>query len=245
MPDLNLMVSAQRITCIKKYLTPYAAIWKSFLDFHFWQVGGNCLFHGNFNYSKLSITLPKFYKEYSTYSYKEAIMTWASLNCVNPSSASDIFQQFLWNNRFTCIDSRSVYNQTLIDVGLITVRNLLDSHGNLKQLCYLQHAHLSPIDHCFLFSLFSAIPKEWRRLFETRENAALLYDSFVDLDSFSLRLGGEKLDVKEIQSKLLYATFSSKTSSNPTSMKKKNEMFNTETFELDWERVFSLPFKIT
>ena len=28
-------------------------------------------------------------------------------------------------------------------------------------------------------------------------------------------------------------------------MKKYNEMFNTKTFELDWERIFSLPFKIT
>ena len=82
-------------------------------------------------------------------------------------------------------------------------------------------------------------------MFKTKENAALLHDNFVDLDSFSLRLGGEKLDVKEIQSKLLYATFSCKTSSSPTSMKKYNEMFNTETFELDWERIFSLPFKIT
>ena len=68
-------------------------------------------------------------------------------------------------------------------------------------------------------SLFSAIPKEWRRLFKTKENAALLHDNFVDLDSFSLSLGGEKLDVKEIQSKLLHATFSCKTSSNPTSTK--------------------------
>ena len=203
-------------------------------------MGGVWIFSGtthcNFNYSKLSISLPKF--------YKECIMTWASLTCVNPSSGSDIFEQFLWNNRFICIDSCSVYNQKLIDVGVITVRNLLDSHGNLKQFCYLQHAHLSPIDHYFLFSLFSAIPKEWRRLFKTKENAALLHDNFVDLDSFSLRLGGEKLDVKEIQSKLLYATFSCKTSSNPTSMKKYNEMFNIETFELDWKRIFSLPFKI-
>ena len=34
-----------------------------------------------------------------------------------------------------------------------------------------------------------------------------------------------------------FATFSSKTSSNPTSMKKLNEMFNTETFELHRERI--------
>ena len=237
MPDLNSIISTQRIMCIKKYLTPYAASWKSFLDFHLRKVGGKFLFHCNFNYSKLSIILPKF--------YKECIMTWASLNCENPSSASEIFEQFLWNNRFICIDSRSVYNQKLIDVGVITVRNLLDSHGNLKQFGYLQHEHVSPIDHYFLFSLFSAIPKEWRRLFQTKENAALLHDNFVDLDSFSLRLGGEKLNVKEIQSKLLYATFSCKTSSNPTSMKKYNEMFNTETFELDWERIFSFKLKIT
>lgn len=190
MPDLNSMISAQRIMCIKKYLTPNAASWKYFLDFHLRKVGGKFLFHCNFNYSKLSITLPKF--------YKECIMTWASLNCVSPSSASEIYEQFLWNNRFICIESRSVFNQKLIDVGIITIRNLLDSHGNFKQLFYLQHAHLSPIDHYFLFSLFCAIPEEWRRLLRTNENAALLHDCYVDLDSFSLHLGGKKVDVEKI-----------------------------------------------
>ena len=194
MPDLNSMIFAQRIMCIKKYLTPNAASWKYFLDFHLRKVGGKFLFHCNFNYSKLSITLPKF--------YKECIMTWASLNCVSPSSASEIYEQFLWNNRFICIESRSVFNQKLIDVGIITIRNLLDSHGNFKQLFYLQHAHLSPIDHYFLLSLFCAIPEEWRRLLKTNENAALLHDCYVDLDSFSLHLGGKKVDVEKIQLKL-------------------------------------------
>ena len=48
----------------------------------------------------------------------------------------NFFQQFLWKNRFICIEFRSVYNQKLIiiDDGVITVRNLLNSHGNLKQL---------------------------------------------------------------------------------------------------------------
>ena len=101
------------------------------------------------------------------------------------------------------------------------------------------------MDHYFLFSLFCAIPEEWRRLLKTNENAALLHDCFVDLDTFSLHLGGKRVDVEKIQSKQLYETFSSKISSNPTSMKKYKEMFNTKTFELDWERIFSLPFKIT
>ena len=149
---------------------------------------------------------------------------------------------FLWNSRFICIESHSVFNQKLTDDGIITVRNLLDSHGNLKQLFYLQHAHLSSIDHYFLFILFCAIPEEWRRLLKTNENAALLHDCYADLDSFSLHLGVEKVNVEKIQSKLLHEKFS-KISSNPTSMKKFNEMLNTKTFELDWEGIFSLPFK--
>ena len=75
--------------------------------------------------------------------------------------------------------------------------------GKARLRIYLQHAHLSPIDHYFLFNLFCAIPEEWRRLLKTNENAALLHDCYVDLDSFSLHLGGEKLDVEKIQSKLL------------------------------------------
>ena len=77
MPDLNSMTSAQRIMCLTKYLTPYAASWKYFLDFHLRTAGGKFLFNCNFNYSKLSIILPEF--------YKECIMTWASLNYINPS----------------------------------------------------------------------------------------------------------------------------------------------------------------
>ena len=183
--------------CIKKYLTPCVASWKYFFDFHLRKVGGKFLFHCNFNYSKLSITFPKFYKEY--------IMTCMCLRKLyKPFLSLGDFSKILLNNRFICIESRSVYNETLIDVVVITVRDLLDSHGNFKQFCYLQHAHLSPIDHYFLFSLLNAIPEEWRRLLKTNEKAALLHDCYVDLDSFSLHLGGEKLDVEKIQSKPLY-----------------------------------------
>ena len=63
--------------------------------------------------------------------------------------------------------------------------------------------------------------------------------------SFSLHLKGKKIYTDKIQSKLLYETLSSQISSEPTAMKKYNEMFNTGTFQIDWERVYSLPFQIT
>ena len=73
----------------------------------------------------------------------------------------------------------------------------------------------------------------------------LLNEYHIDLDSFLLHLKGKKIYTDKIQSKLLCETLSSQISSEPTAMKKYNEMFNTETFQLDWERVYSLPFKIT
>ena len=44
MPDLNSMISVQRIMCVKKYLTPYAASWKYFLDFHLGRLVVNFCF---------------------------------------------------------------------------------------------------------------------------------------------------------------------------------------------------------
>ena len=68
---------------------------------------------------------------------------------------------------------------------------------------------------------------------------------YVDLSSFSLHLEGEKVDVEKLQSRSLYERLISKISTKPTAMKKYNEAFNTETFHLDWERIYSLPFKVT
>ena len=43
MPDLNSIISTQRIMCIKKYVTPYAASWKSFFRFPFKEGGWKIL----------------------------------------------------------------------------------------------------------------------------------------------------------------------------------------------------------
>ena len=56
---------------------------------------------------------------------------------------------------------------------------------------------------------------------------------------------GKKIYTDKTQSKLLCETLSSRIPSDPTAIKEYNEIFNTKTFLLDWERVYSLPFKIT
>ena len=66
------------------------------------------------------------------------------------------------NTKLICINSRSVYNQKIIDTVFLTIRDLINFKGPLNGIwdCEL----LSPIDHYLLYSLFSPLPKEWRRV---------------------------------------------------------------------------------
>ena len=50
MPDLDSMIAAQRIICIKKYLAPIIAGWKFILESYLKKVGGKCLFQCNFDF---------------------------------------------------------------------------------------------------------------------------------------------------------------------------------------------------
>ena len=111
MPNIESVISAQRTICIKRYLSTNPAGWTFFLDFYLKKLGGKFLFHCNFNYARLPIILPEF--------YKECIVTWSLLNEDNPSSSSEIANQVTWNNQFICIESKSIYNSRLIDLGIV------------------------------------------------------------------------------------------------------------------------------
>ena len=143
MPDIESMTKTQRVLCIKKFLETNQAGWKFFLEFCLKKVGGKFLFQCNFDFTKLPIALPDF--------YKECISTWSSLSEDNPSSLSDIVNQ----------------------------------------------------------------------------------------------VDGEQKTLQKLYSKSLYQIFVSKISSIPTVMKKYDKAFNTDTFHLDWEKIYLLPFKTT
>ena len=93
MPDINSMISTQRIMCIKRYLDPYTAGWKFFFDSYLKKVGGKFLFHCNFNFERLSIAISDF--------YKECLILWSSMNKTDPSTLEEIANEVIWNNLYT------------------------------------------------------------------------------------------------------------------------------------------------
>ena len=86
---------------------------------------------------------------------------------------SEIVNQVLWNNRFICIDSRSVYSEKLLDSGLIKIGNLYDKNGEFKLDKESWRSSLSPVDHFLIFRLLNAFPQEWRK--ELKLNRASIY----------------------------------------------------------------------
>ena len=237
MPDVESMISAQRVLCIKKYLNSNTAGWKFFLDFYLKRVGGKFLFHCNFDNKKLPVDLPDF--------YKECLLVWTSQNELSPSSLSEITNQVLWNNNLICIESKSVYNKKLIDAGLGKVGDLYDERGGFKLEKEPLRSSLSPVDHFFIFRLFNALPQDWRGQLKWNKISIFVNTQRQFPSEFYFRLEGTKRTLDNLNSKSLFQSFVTKICSKPTAMKKYDNLFNTDTFRFDWEKIYLLPFKTT
>ena len=60
-------------------------------------------------------------------------------------------------NYFDILDILVVCNQKLIDSRFLTIRDLIDSNGALREIREPLRSILSPVDHFLLFSLASAL----------------------------------------------------------------------------------------
>jgi len=148
-PNIESVTSAQRIIYIKRYLSTDPA------SFYLKKVRWKLLFHCNFNYTRLPVTLPEF--------YKECIVTRSLLNEDNPCSSSEIVNQVTWNNQFICIESKSICNSRLIDLGIVRIGDLYDTQVELKSNKEPLYSTLSPVEHFLPFSLFNGA-KYWKQI---------------------------------------------------------------------------------
>ena len=237
MPDIASMISTQRILCIKKYLDNYPASWKLFLNFYLKNVGGKFLFHCNFDYRKLPVAVPEF--------YKKCIQTWSSLNENNPSTTKDVANQILWNNRFICIGKNSVYNRRISSVGLNKIGDLYDGAGLLVFNMEPLRSILSPSDMYLLISMLDAMPLVWRNLLNGSKSSIALLTSPFEPNSFNILYESDIIPLENVQSKSLYNKFVSKVCTKPTARKKYEESFNTEESQLEWKKIYLTPIRAT
>ena len=131
-------------------------------------------------------------------------MTWTLLKEDNPSSSSEIANQAMWNNQFICIESESIYNSRLIDLGIVRIGDLYDTRGEFKANKEPLYSTLSPLEHFLLFSLFNAFPEEWRKILKTNKNSISSKTHDLIQTDFNLRIEGKNVNLQNLQSKSLH-----------------------------------------
>ena len=124
MLDIQSMISAKRVTCIKKFLEDYSSPWKTILDKLLLPVGGRFVLHCNFHSSKLKTNLPAY--------YKESFAAWSELNGKTPSCYKEIINEIIWNNKFICYDKKSIYRRDIVNLGFIKIGDLISANNSFS-----------------------------------------------------------------------------------------------------------------
>ena len=163
MPHIESMIDAQRITFIQKFLDDSPRSWKYILNYYLNKVGGKVLFLCNFNFSKLPLKLARYYKEW--------LIAWARLNNCSPSSLDQIANQIIWNNRYICVNDKSVFNQRLFSKGFCKVGDLFKFVCIEPRITELQ---LNMIDLLYLKGLYYSLLPEWKNIMTNNASAVLL-----------------------------------------------------------------------
>ena len=120
MLDIESLIKAKRVICLKKFLEDYQSSWKTILEELLSPVGGRFVLHCNFDTTKLKISLPTY--------YKECLNTWAILNAKAPKSSQEVVNEIIWNNKFLCVDKVSVYRGDIINLGFFKIGDLISSN---------------------------------------------------------------------------------------------------------------------
>ena len=223
MPHIESMIDAQRITCIQKFLDDSLSSWKYILNHYLNRVGGKVLFHCNFTLSKLPLQLPRY--------YRECLIAWTLLNNSNPSSLVEIANQIIWNNKYICVNDKSVFNQRLFSKGFCKVGDLFKFVHIEPRITELQ---LNMVDFLYLKGLYHSLLPEWKKIMTNNASEVLL-----KTELFNVKYSETEL----LSSKKTYKLLISKISKPPTAKRKFEEHYASDDFPLDWETIYSIPFE--
>ena len=123
-------------------------------------VGGKRILYCNFHIRKLPIKLSFF--------YEECLKSFAGCSAATMQSVQEIkdgnliLQTIIWNNKFICIDGKTVFFKSLAEKGIFRIGNLISDKNGFITRCGLRDLHLTPLDVFRLVSVINALPNEWR-----------------------------------------------------------------------------------
>ena len=122
MLDIESMIKAKRVVCLKKFLEDYPSSWKTIFDKILSPIGGRFILNCNFDTAKLRIPLPAY--------YKECLDAWSEINNITPSSPHEVVNEIIWNNRFLCIEKMTMYRSDIVNLGIQKIGDLISANNS-------------------------------------------------------------------------------------------------------------------
>ena len=232
MLDLESMISAQRVMCVKKYVEHYESPWKYVLDFYLDKVGEKFLFQCNFDHQTLPITLPNF--------YRECLQAWSLVTNYDSASYEGIMNQIIWNNKYILSEGKSIFKLVFYNLGIFKVGDLVSKEGVFLKSDKILNSSLSPGYFFSLMGVFDAIPKEWRSVIKINPYCA---PSPMDQNGFGLTIAGKAIDLAEVTSKSVYNAFCSLKQTPATAKAKILKTY--PDLAIEWKKLYSLAFETT
>ena len=175
-----------------------------------------------FDVKKLPIKLPGFYEECLQDFLRCSAANKVSLDNIN---AVDISKIILWNNCYTLIGGKTVFNKRLVDKGIVRIGDLIAENNEIVT-SKLRELNLSPLDAFQFFSVIDAVPKDWRHALKSYG-----YDRLVSLDlheQTQLFLSGKDVLLSNADSKGICKEITDGQIVQPTAQKKYVEFFEND-----------------
>jgi len=231
MLDIQSMISAKRVTCIKKLLEDYSSHWKTILDKLLLAVGGRFVLHCNFQTSKLKINLPAY--------YKECFDAWSEINEKTPSCYREIINEIIWNyNKFLCYDKKSMYRRDIVNLGFVKIGDLISANNSFS---YDISSLINPEQRFFLMSIINSIPTERCSLIKASTDVTVA-DPIPSIPAIKMA-SGNVVPILDISPKQIYQIFLQQKQIAPTAKQKLTNKYSN--IEIDWEKVYTLAFQCT
>ena len=130
-------------------------------------------------------------------------------------------------------------------MGLNKVGDLYDEAGMLVFNMEPLRSLLSPSNIYLLISMLDAMPPVWRNLLNSSKSSVAHLTTPFEPNSFHISYENDTIPLEKLKSKSLYNKFVSKVCTKPTARKKYEESSNTDECQLDWKKIYLIPFRAT
>ena len=158
--DIDGKILSLKILWVRQLKDSNFHPWKVLANHLLSPVGGEAIFHTNLCLSKRfrqrTNDLPLF--------YKELVLTWEKYSVSKSLTVGQIATQSLWNNQFIHTKSESLYDELLVSKGIMTVSNLFENEGELKNYeTVSQEFSLNPIHFLKWYGVLKSISSCWKK----------------------------------------------------------------------------------